>query len=83
MHWEELSWIQEAIWVEDIPDALLQVQILWGENQPHKFLLLEANPMFACQRTAGIHAGTQNVTTSGKHSLDFILVSLIKEHDRV
>ena len=83
MHWEELSWIQQATWVEDIPDALLQVQILWGENQPHKFLFLEANPMFACQRTAGIHAGTQNVTTSGKHSLDFILVTLIKKDDRV
>ena len=83
MNREEFAWVQEAIRVKDIPDTLLQFQVFRGENHPHELLLLEANPVFTRQRTAGIDTGTQNVTASGKHSLDFILVTLIKEHNRV
>ena len=83
MNREEFAWVQEAIGVKDIPDTLLQFQVFRGENHPHELLLLEANPVFTRQRTAGIDTGTQNGTASGKHSLDFILVTLIKEHNRV
>jgi len=83
MNREEFAWVQEAIGVKDIPDTLLQFQVFRGENRPHELLLLEANPVFTRQRTAGIDTGTQNVTASGKNSLDFILVTLIKEHNRV
>ena len=83
MNREQFARVQEAIRVEDIPDTLLQFQVFRGENHPHELLLLEADAVFTRQRTAGIHTGTQNVTTCGKHSLDFILVTLIKKHNRV
>ena len=81
MDWEELARVEKTRGIEDIPDTFLQLKIFRCKDHPHELLLLKADAMFTCKGSSGIYAGTQNVTTCGKDTLDFILVTLIKEHD--
>jgi hypothetical protein len=83
MDWEELARVKESLRIKHIADAFLQLQVFRGKDHPHKFLFLQTNAVFASERSTCIDAGTQNVTTCGKDTLDFILVALIKKNNRM
>src|SRR4030095_534480 len=56
----DFTGITELLGIEDLTEAILDLQVMFGEHPGHAVFLSKANTVLAAQDTTEINAGTEN-----------------------
>ena len=80
---ENFAWIETPLWIEGAFDALLLIEICFGEHLAHQIAFLDSDAMFTAQHPAHGDAETQNIETQLLGAFDISFLCRIVEDQRV
>src|SRR5438445_8861053 len=79
----DFTGITELLGIENLPEAIHDLQVIIGEQPGHAVFLFQANTVFAAQATTEINAGTEDRFPCLQHALDLLGIALVVQHQRV
>src|SRR5688572_16070937 len=80
---KHLGGIQESARVEDILHLHHDLKIAFAEDKVHELLLLNADAMFAAERSSGIHANFHDVAAHIENLVHLVLTPAVKQDQRM
>src|SRR4030095_11864298 len=66
----DFTGITELLGIEDLPEAIHDLQVIVGEQPGHAFFLFKANAVLTAQDPTEINTGTENCFPCLQHTFD-------------
>jgi len=82
-NWGTLAGVQETVRVEGAFEALLLGEVHLVEHRPHQVAFFDADPMFASEYAADLHAESQDIGAKFLCPLDFTGLVRIVQNQRM
>jgi hypothetical protein len=79
----DFAGITELLRVEDLPEAMHDLQVIVAEQPGHAISLFQAYAVLATQDTSKVNAGAQDGFPCLQHALDFLGIPLVIQHQWV
>src|SRR2546427_1389416 len=79
--WKDLGGIQPSIGIEHAFDAHHRIEIGLGEDEIHKFLLLETDAVLAAERSANVDTQLHDFFAHAENFVDLLGIAAIKKDE--
>src|SRR5262249_13690580 len=79
----DFTGITELLGIEDLPEAIHDLQVISVEQPGHPVFLFQANTVLAAQDTTEINAGAEDRFPCLQHALDLLGIPLVVQHQWV
>src|SRR5439155_25639133 len=77
---EDLSGVHGYLGIERLAPATLRVEVLRTEDPEHEMVLLEADPVLAGERAAGVDRDLEDLGSRPPHLVDRLAPPLEQQH---